>query len=59
MILMDFIELCDKHDITYFIDEGSSISCVRHYRFIPLDDDIDVILLRDQYEKFLKYSHEL
>lgn len=59
MILKDFIELCDKHNITYFIDGGSALGCVRHNGFIPWDDDIDVILVRDQYEKFLEYSHEL
>lgn len=58
MILKDFIEFCEEHDIVYFIDGGSALGCVRHQGFIPWDDDIDVILFRDQYEKFLKYRHE-
>ena len=58
MILKDFIDFCDEHDITYFIDGGSTLGCVRHQGFIPWDDDIDVILFRDQYDKFLKYRHE-
>lgn len=59
MMLKDFIELCEKYDITYFMDGGSLLGCIRHGGFIPWDDDIDIILFREDYEKFLKYSHEL
>lgn len=59
MILKDFIEFCEKHDIKYFMDGGSLLGCIRHDGFIPWDDDIDIILFRKDYEKFLKYSLEL
>jgi len=58
MILNDFITFCDDHEITYFIDGGSTLGCVRHQGFIPWDDDIDVTLFRDQYDKFLEYRDE-
>ena len=58
MILKDFITFCDDHEITYFIDGGSTLGCVRHQGFIPWDDDVDVILFRDQYDKFLEYRDE-
>lgn len=58
MILKDFIEFCEKRDIVYFIDGGSALGCVRHQGFIPWDDDIDVILFRDQYDKFIEHRHE-
>ncbi len=58
MILKDFIDFCDEHDIVYFIDGGSALGCVRHQGFIPWDDDIDVMMFRDHYEKFLRYRHE-
>ena len=58
MILKDFIDFCDKYEIEYFLDGGSTLGCVRHQGFIPWDDDIDVLLLRDQYEKFLRYRDE-
>ena len=59
MILEDFINFCNKHEICYFMDGGSLLGCIRHEGFIPWDDDIDIIMFRNQYEKFLKYSHEL
>ena len=58
MILKDFIRFCDEHDISYFIDGGSALGCIRHKGFIPWDDDIDVSMFREDYEKFLKHRHE-
>ena len=52
-ILKDFNDLCDKYDIDYFGCGGTAIGAVRHGGFIPWDDDIDVGLLRKDYEKFL------
>lgn len=51
-ILKDFDTLCRKHDIPYFIFYGSGIGALRHGGFIPWDDDIDVMLLREDFEKF-------
>lgn len=59
MILKDFMQFCDKHEIEFFLDGGSLLGCIRHGGFIPWDDDVDVILLRNHYETFLKYQHEL
>lgn len=56
VILSDFIELCKKHGLTYFGIAGTGIGAVRHGGFIPWDDDIDVALPRDDYEKFLSIA---
>lgn len=57
-ILSDFDNLCRKHQIDYFIAGGTAIGAVRHKGFIPWDDDIDVGLTRDHYEKFLKIAEQ-
>lgn len=58
LILNDFINICDENNIDYYLFFGTEIGAVRHQGFIPWDDDIDVILFRDDYEKFLKVMEE-
>ena len=54
MIFKDFIELCEKHNLTYFAAYGTVLGAIRHKGFIPWDDDIDLFMFREDYEKFLK-----
>lgn len=51
-MLEKFDEICQKHDLTYYAHYGTLLGAVRHQGFIPWDDDIDVIMFRDDYEKF-------
>lgn len=55
-VLAAFIEICEKHDLPYFVNGGTAIGAVRHQGFIPWDDDMDVGMLRDDYEKFLQVA---
>lgn len=51
MMLKDFIKICDENDITYFAIGGTLLGTIRHHGFIPWDDDIDVIMFREDFEK--------
>jgi len=58
-ILIDFDTFCKENDIQYFIDSGTLLGAVRHGDFIPWDDDIDVIMKRDQLNKLIQLRDKL
>ena len=58
MMLKDFIELCESENIDYFGVGGTAIGAVRHGGFIPWDDDIDVGMTREHYDRFLEAAKD-
>lgn len=51
-IMVHVDQLCRKHGITYYMMGGTAIGAVRHKGFIPWDDDLDIFMTPDNYEKF-------
>lgn len=46
-------ELCIKNKIEYYLIGGSAIGAIRHHGFIPWDDDLDIIMTNNNYNKFI------
>lgn len=55
-VLSEIDRICQKHNIKYFAEWGTMLGAVRHNGFIPWDDDIDIGMLRPDYERFIKVA---
>ncbi len=57
-ILMVIDKMCSEHGLRYYLVDGSLIGAIRHKGFIPWDDDMDIAMPRDDYEKLIAHSSE-
>lgn len=58
-ILIDIDQFCKEHNIQYFLGEGTLLGAIRHNGFIPWDDDVDIIMPRGDYNRFLELAPRL
>ncbi len=57
-MLREFIRICEKHHLKYYLAAGSLLGAARNGKIIPWDDDVDVTMPRRDYQQFLKIARK-
>lgn len=55
----EFHRVCEKHNLKYYLIGGSLIGAIRHKGCIPWDDDIDIVMFKDDFERLLQLRMDL
>lgn len=53
-VLEYVIQLCEENNLKYYLFYGTALGAIRHEGFIPWDDDVDIVMFREDYEKLLE-----
>lgn len=57
-LLSKFMEICDKYQLRYYPCGGTLLGCIRHGGFIPWDDDIDIDMPREDFERLASVAEQ-
>ena len=57
-LMKEIDEICERHNIEYFLGGGCLVGAIRNKGFLPWDDDIDIHMTRENAEKFSTYTNE-
>ena len=58
LLLCEFDKICKKYNLKYYLNDGSLIGAVRHHALIPWDDDADVSMFREDFEKLREIAEK-
>lgn len=58
LVMKELDRICCENNFVYWITAGTLIGAIRHGGYIPWDDDLDIAMPRDDYEKLIKYLNE-
>ena len=55
-VLDEVDRICRKYNITYYAEWGTLLGAIRHAGYVPWDDDLDIVMKREDYKKFLEVA---
>lgn len=59
LLLQELLKVCNEHNLKIFAAYGTLLGAIRHKGFIPWDDDIDMDMLRPDYDKLVSHFNLL
>ncbi|SEK88867.1 LicD family protein [Ruminococcus albus] len=57
-LLSELNRICQKHNLVYYADSGTLIGAIRHKGYIPWDDDIDIVMKREDYDRLIEIAKD-